>query len=440
MTSVWINYERINQISSEQTNILFTPLVSKASIAPSIQQSKKECKKECNHDIRDSNTAPDNLVKVETDENSDDDRGVTTGKNSRSKQTELSNDDHIHLDSTDDLSESSFGTTGHDDVNREVAYEALDNEIADHNDIQESPNNKTMNDNNTNEEVVTDFLLEQHPSELDQDIQNEGKVYEILSTNSKDESQKYGNVCSLIIKSPFSTFVEIDDFLNLPIFGSVGENTFEFLDPDNKLIPQLYTKLFSTTTYYPEKPYCRLICTKIHELISFANTDQIKGTKTKNILMESAVSSVHDSKSTKTKETTLPAHPPPDFIQIRVPVVVGEYAIEIILEEEVVFEEEIMGVKEISKKIVLTNCQFVPTQFSPSFGNGVTNALKGKLFIEGYIHQNIEYTPCLKRHTCSLEKETHNHFQQLNQKIVLELIVHLLQVQKVRAHFNGTEI
>ncbi|EID42783.1 BC_2427 family protein [Parageobacillus thermoglucosidasius] len=253
-----------------------------------------------------------------------------------------------------------------------------------------------------------------------------------------DKLHKYEKICSMTIKSPFSTFVEIDDFLHPPIFGSTVQNSAEFLDLNNKQTPQSSTKLFNTTTYYPEQPYGHLVCSKIHEMLFFTDTVHTYGLNQKNNHYESIVVPVHGSPFAKIEETNNKSYASHDFIQIRAPVVVGEYKVEICLEDGVVFEEEITRVKEISKEVVLTTCKFVPTQFSPSLNNGICPALKGMLFIEGYIRQNIEYTAASNRNAG--QKEPATHLRQLHQKMVLDLIIHLLQVQQVLLSYDGNGI
>ncbi|WP_237565157.1 BC_2427 family protein [Parageobacillus thermoglucosidasius] len=265
--------------------------------------------------------------------------------------------------------------------------------------------------------------------------ENGDKTYLLDDT---DKLHKYEKICSMTIKSPFSTFVEIDDFLHPPIFGSTVQNSAEFLDLNNKQTPQSSTKLFHTTTYYPEQPYGHLVCSKIHEMLFFTDTVHTYGLNQKNNHYESIVVPVHGSPFAKIEETNNKSYASHDFIQIRAPVVVGEYKVEICLEDGVVFEEEITRVKEISKEVVLTTCKFVPTQFSPSLDNGICSALKGMLFIEGYIRQNIEYTAASNRN--AEQKEPATHLRQLHQKIVLDLIIHLLQVQQVLLSYDGNGI
>jgi hypothetical protein len=97
------------------------------------------------------------------------------------------------------------------------------------------------------------------------------------------------------------------------------------------------------------------------------------------------------------------------------------------LEEKVIFKDEVMRIKGISKEVVITNFRLVPTLFSQSLNNGTHTALKGNLFIEGYICQKIEYTAMTDNHI-----ESVTPLNQLNQKMVVELIILILQVQQVR--------
>ena len=86
-----------------------------------------------------------------------------------------------------------------------------------------------------------------------------------------------------------------------------------------------------------------------------------------------------------------------------------------------------MRIKEISKEVVLSNFRLVPTVFSQSLTNGTRTVLKGNLFIEGDICQKIEYTTFSNTNT-----ESVTPLNQLNQKMVVELIFHIQQVQQVR--------
>jgi hypothetical protein len=388
-----IDYKRMKQIRAKKINTFQSSGVQKKSIARCFQCISKKRTEKGNHSISESDTEPSRVDTVEQISHSE--------ANHVSKMTGSTDVKHVFQ-------------TGHADK--------------------------------TNDEPQTDSALEPvHTSESGfADEMNNMLAREDMDETNRaddaDESHKYGKIRSMTIKSPFSTFVEIDDFLHPPVFGGTVQHTAEFLDPNNRQTPQLDTKLLHTTTYYPEQPYCCLVSSKIHEMIFFTDTVRIYGTNNKKNHYKSDVVPVHDSLFTKTKETNNQSCTSHDFIKIRAPVVVGEYEIEICLEEDVVFKEEIMKVNEISKEVVLTNCKFVPTQFSPSLGNGTCTALKGNLFIEGYIHQNIEYTAVSNKNTRSIQKDPVTHLHQLCQKIVLDLIIHLLQVQPIRVRFDGKGI
>ena len=271
----------------------------------------------------------------------------------------------------------------------------------------------TASKNNPDEEANNSFKLAEFVDEMKE------------NTHAKltDGVHMYeqGKVCYLTKNSPFSIHVEIDDFLHNPICGDIAQNTFEFHELSHQKAPEMDTKLLHTTTYYPEQPDCRLVCSEIHEMVFLTNAQNDnrhhKGNHYKSIVVP-----LHDPHATETEESN-----PGSYVHIRVPVVLGEYKIEVGLEENIAFKEEVMRVKGISKEIILTNFRLVPTFFSPSLNNGTRTILKGNLLIEGYIDQKIEYSAFHNRNKDSTTPMTH-----LSQKIVAELIVHILQVQKVR--------
>ncbi|MFC9539201.1 BC_2427 family protein [Lysinibacillus sp. NPDC056959] len=254
---------------------------------------------------------------------------------------------------------------------------------------------------------------------------------------SVSTSSAQGQINSITKKSLISTHIEIDDFLHAPICGEVVKNTFDFLDLNNQLTPQLETKLFNTSTDYPEQPDCRLVHSKINEIIFLMKNDTYEKNKQTSNPSKSVVVPLHNTQSIKKGETNNHSYASDDVMHIRVPVVVGEYKIEICLEEFIQFDKGIVGVKDISNEVVLTNCRFVPSQFSRSLNNGTCTALKGKLFIEGFINQNIEYTTFQTTNAVPAQDESLIHSNQLCQNIVLELIIHMLQVQKIRVRYDS---
>jgi hypothetical protein len=280
----------------------------------------------------------------------------------------------------------------------------------------------------TRDTAQTDFAFDyQQPSETD--LLNEKK--DLLDNEEMDETDPtvytsgfkngQGKVYFMTKKSPFSIHVEIDDFLHAPICGDIVQNKFEFLDLNNKHTPEFDTKLINTTAYYPEQPDCRLVCSKIHEFV-FLTYDQNEGKSNKGNHYKSIAVPMHGSLFTEAEESNNNS-----YMHIRVPVVLGEYKIEICLEENVTFKEEVKGIKGVSKEVVISNFRLVPTVLSQSLNNGTRTILKGILFIEGYIDQKIEYTAFPNKITESLTP-----LNQLNQKMSVELMIHILQVQQVR--------
>lgn len=286
--------------------------------------------------------------------------------------------------------------------------------------------NSVEEPNITSQEDPTPKIFSQSES----NGENKNAEGENLSTPFPEPVQ--GEVCSITQKSSFSTYVEINDFLHAPICGENIQNTFEFLDLNNKLIPQFETKLFHTITDYPEQPDCRLARSKINKIVFLMKTDSHPKNNQKNTLLKSVVAPLHNSQSINKGGVNNHSYSTEDFMHIRVPVVVGEYKIEICLEEFMLFEKGIVEVKDISSEVVLTNCRFVPNRFSKSLGNGTCTALKGNLFIEGYIHQNIEYISSHTGDEIPVQNKEFIHSNQLCQNIVLDLIIHMFQVQKIQ--------
>lgn len=279
-----------------------------------------------------------------------------------------------------------------------------------------------------------------HPSKVDVQIDTEEKE----KNNSTGDinvstSSAQGQICSITKKSLISTHIEIDDFLHAPICGEVVKNTFDFLDLNNQLTPQFETKLFTTSTDYPEQPDCRLVHSKINEIIFLMKNDTYEKNNQTSNPSKAVVVPLHNTQSIKKGEANNHSYASNDVMHIRVPVVVGEYKIEICLEEFIQFDKGIVEVKDISNEVVLTNCRFVPSQFSQSLNNGTCTALKGKLFIEGFINQNIEYTTFQTMNAVPAQDESLIHSNQLCQNIVLELIIHMLQVQKIRIRYDSQE-
>ncbi|WP_429844381.1 BC_2427 family protein [Brevibacillus sp. FIR094] len=286
---------------------------------------------------------------------------------------------------------------------------------------------------------VSDNVIEVKDSK---DIEHVSQMEQVdePTNNPQIESSKRGRIHSLTTKSPFSTIVKIKDFLHPPIFGGIDQNTIEFIDLNNKQWPQLDTKIVNSTAHYQEKIFGRLIHSKISGSIFLTTTVHAYQMNKQDNLYRTIAVPIHDSPDTISAETNNMSCPTHHFINIRVPVIVGEYKVEIPLDEDIMFAEEILGIKGISNEVILKECRLVPTQFHPSLGEGTSKAREGDLFLEGYIHQNIEYSVADKTNDTTIQKESVMNFYQLHQKIAVELIVHILQIQPVRIICDVTGI
>ncbi|WP_107949691.1 BC_2427 family protein [Lysinibacillus parviboronicapiens] len=359
-------------------------------------------------------------------------------------QIKLSNNiDHAsQLNSTDSEKKDKTCFAAHLDSNRELLIPSVNNdeeEIVHHLDPEETDETNTGEEQDFAAQLNSDCkIVSPSESDVGNKVRRPIDIEEMAQNSSTDSGHaSSGTVCSITQKTPFSTHVTIDDFLHAPICGEMVRNTFEFLDLNNHLTPQFETKLFNTTTDYPEQPNCRLVRSKINEIICLMQTDTNDKNSQKNNPSKSVVVPLHSAPSIKKGETNNHAYSSDDFMHIRVPVVVGEYKIEIGLEENILFEKGIVAFKEISNEVILTDCRFVPHQFSQALGNGTCTASKANLFIEGYIHQNIEYTSSYTRNAVPAQNESLNDANQLYQNIVLELIIHILQVQQIRVSYDS---
>lgn len=233
------------------------------------------------------------------------------------------------------------------------------------------------------------------------------------------------------IKSPFSTFVEIADFRQEPLFSEINQQTFEFLEQSNTQGFKSDTKFISTTTCYPQQPACHLVSSAIHETIYLTKINRRDGSeKQAEISAKSIVRPIHSPRKIVKSKHINDAN---DYIKIRVPVILGEYNIEFCIEEEILFEEKVIRIKEVSNRIVLTNCHFIPTGFSTSIGDGTCAASSGMLVIEGHIVQHIKYSAIPVKNSRTRKRRK---IMKLHEKITLELIVQLLQEQAIHVNYN----
>ncbi|KMM36944.1 CsxC family protein [Guptibacillus hwajinpoensis] len=89
-----------------------------------------------------------------------------------------------------------------------------------------------------------------------------------------------------------------------------------------------------------------------------------------------------------TNNPPVPAPGSPDYI--KVPVVLGQYNIQIPMHAEIDFPEgqNVLEIKDIKKRAYLTQCKLISVARDPEGGDTVTT---GKLYISGFVRKNIKY-------------------------------------------------
>ncbi|MEK3854463.1 CsxC family protein [Cytobacillus sp. FSL H8-0458] len=70
-------------------------------------------------------------------------------------------------------------------------------------------------------------------------------------------------------------------------------------------------------------------------------------------------------------------------------VVLGDVPVQVLTESDICLPSYATDVKVIRKNIYLTQCKAIPVDLDPTNGDPTTTSVK--LFVEGYIHKNIQY-------------------------------------------------
>ena len=77
---------------------------------------------------------------------------------------------------------------------------------------------------------------------------------------------------------------------------------------------------------------------------------------------------------------------------IKVPVVIIEPKIQIVVEADIPLDPPAFEIKRVLKDVFLTQCKLVPVAFAEGCGGGGDrHVTKAKLFVGGFIRKNIEY-------------------------------------------------
>ncbi|MDI6505000.1 hypothetical protein QL993_09390 [Bacillus wiedmannii] len=76
---------------------------------------------------------------------------------------------------------------------------------------------------------------------------------------------------------------------------------------------------------------------------------------------------------------------------VKVPIVLAESTIQIVVESDVPLDPPATEIKRVLKNVFLTQGKLVPVAFEPVPGTPYSRVTRGKLFVQGYIRKNIEY-------------------------------------------------
>ncbi|MEW9502987.1 CsxC family protein [Jeotgalibacillus marinus] len=90
-----------------------------------------------------------------------------------------------------------------------------------------------------------------------------------------------------------------------------------------------------------------------------------------------------------TSEPITPSPSPVWFI--KVPVVLVEPKIQIVVEADIPLDPPAFEIKRVLKDVFLTQCKLVPVEFGAVLGSPDRFVTKAKLFVGGFIRKNIEY-------------------------------------------------
>ncbi|HZH62077.1 MAG TPA: hypothetical protein VEY70_21425 [Metabacillus sp.] len=233
-----------------------------------------------------------------------------------------------------------------------------------------------------------------------------------------------------LTKIPFSSNIHINCFLHKPIYGDKIKHTLQHTDK-NKPDQGIYTQQFTTSTYYQDQPFCKLVHSNIHAITSLYRKAQTKLNQKKENESNNFTPLPKGHSSSIGTNNNIEHENNYTFPKAQLPIVLGEYETEIILKRSIPFKKGITNIIDISKELVLTNCQFLPTGFSEYSNKIKRYASKGTLFIEGYIEESIEYIPAINNELIPPRDWLKTICYQIDQKLIIELKLLLLQLQVV---------
>ncbi|MCV9886527.1 BC_2427 family protein [Metabacillus halosaccharovorans] len=272
-------------------------------------------------------------------------------------------------------------------------------------------------------------------------LKNQAKVEMNKSTNKLGGSTNYinGKSNSPKIKMttiPFSSYIHIDSFLHNPIYGNKIKQNIQLFEEkkDDQHVDQ---QQFTTTTYYQDQPFCKLVSSDIR-LMTDLNK---KGVKQNQVIetLPNNFTPIHTGQSTST-ETVIDfeLEDTQVYPKTLLPIVLGEYQTEIVIHTTIPFKKGITNIVDVTKEVVLTNCKFLPTDYSLDSNKMKRHVSKGTLFIEGFIDESIEFIPALNSDQKPPREWIKKICYQIDQVLIIELQLLLLQQQVINSSSSSS--
>ncbi|OPD41730.1 BC_2427 family protein [Bacillus thuringiensis] len=263
--------------------------------------------------------------------------------------------------------------------------------------------------------------------------EKENKTNELEKKSEETDSKKKSidsaskietSVRSIEVKTPFSIISDVTSFIKSPNINVKNQEAFVFRNEKDARGRELDSKLLTTMQHYHGEINCNLVSSNLHEkrvLLELSN-QKIKGNMEESWVGTSSWIPIHGIIIEKEVEADVNS-----YITAKLPIEIGRYKGEFGLIEKVVFKEKVIGIKEISQEIILTNKEFLLPKIIKN-GHNLSIIDKGSLRVEGYIFQCIEFI--------SEQSKSHDNSYQLMQNITLELTIQLLQEQEVRVRIT----
>lgn len=225
----------------------------------------------------------------------------------------------------------------------------------------------------------------------------------LLNENKKEnEPSEVDNV--LTGEVHFKAWINVKHFLRPPLIPSSSNQTYRFIDDDDRVNESLSSKFFYTEKTFHDTPYCDIASAVISNQVQIANTPSKVPTKQLNELYGYSY------------EKKLENH---QYLGIKTPVLLGQYDIELAMEPTIESPFPIYEVDTIENQLSIRNYDFIP-KTHPSSRSMMSEAKEGVIMLEGVVYQSI---------FCRRNISISNTYQSISEKLVLHLGLEFMQVQ-----------